>query len=221
MKFFTNLLATLQRQVLPRRVLITRVLKISEWAVLIGYFVIWGMYSSGQLKSVSLLLDMGRKLGTAAFIFYVLTLLPSMIRRLKYPQLFPIMSMLLPFRRQFGVLMFLVAFAHQGFTTMLPYLVQIDFDYSKFQPLLLAHHITGFIAWWLLFPLWLTSNDLAIKYTGKWWKRIHKVTYVAIFAIMAHLVLVEHWLYAVVLISILVANGWGLLRNQNFTPVKQ
>ncbi|MDA1079501.1 MAG: hypothetical protein O2840_02310, partial [bacterium] len=66
-----------------------------------------------------------------------------------------------------------------------------------------------------------TSNDLAIKYTGKWWKRIHKVTYVAIFAIMAHLVLVEHWLYAVVLISILVANGWGLLRNQNFTPVKQ
>jgi sulfoxide reductase heme-binding subunit YedZ len=212
MKIITALLALLQREVLRRRLLLTRLLKISEWFVFIGYMVIWGMYSSGQLKSVSLLLDIGRKLGTLAFVFYVLTLLPSMIPRLKFPQLFPIMSILLPFRRQFGVLMFLLAFAHQGFTTILPNLIFIDFDYSKLAPQLSAHHIAGYAAWWLLFPLWLTSNDAAIKYTGKWWKRIHKLTYVAIFAIMAHLVLVDHWMYAVILGGILVVNGWGLVR---------
>ncbi len=215
MKIASTLLAVLQREVLRRRVLITRILKISEWLVIIGYFAIWGLYNSGQLKSVSLLLDIGRKLGTFAFVFYVLTLLPSMIRRLKFPKLFPIMSILLPFRRQFGVLMFLVAFAHQGFTTVLPSLVFIDFDYSKLAPQLSSHHIAGYAAWWLLFPLWLTSNDAAIKYTGKWWKRIHKLTYVAIFAIMAHLVLVEHWMYAVVLGGILAANGWGLVARKD------
>ena len=213
--FLFSWLTVLQREVLRRRTLLTRVLKISEWLVLIGYFVIWGMYSSGQLKSVSLLLDMGRKLGTTAFIFYVLTLLPSMARRLKFPQLFPIMSILLPFRRQFGVLMFLTAFAHQGFTTILPNLVFIDFDYSKLALQLLAHHIIGYVAWWLLFPLWLSSTDLAIKKLGKWWKRIHKLTYVAIFAIMAHVALTNSWLYVAILAAILLGNGWALAKKRS------
>lgn len=215
MKITSTLLAVLQREVLLRRVLLTRLLGVSEWLVIIGYMAIWGLYSAGELKSVALLHEMGHTLGTLTFVFYVLTLLPSMIRRLKFPKLFPIMSILLPFRRQFGVLMFLVAFAHQGFTTVLPSLIFVDFDYSKLAPQLSAHHIAGYAAWWLLFPLWLTSNDAAIKYTGKWWKRIHKLTYVAIFAIMAHLALVDHWLYAVVLGGILVANGWGLVRGRS------
>jgi len=165
--FLFSWLNVLQREVLRRRMLLTRLLKIAVWLVVLGYLVVWGLYASGQVKSVALLSEWGRKLGTISFVFYMLTLLPSMVRRLKFPRLLPVMSILLPFRRQFGVLMFLTAFAHQGFTTILPNLVFIDFEYSKLALQLSAHHIAGFVAWWLLFPLWLTSNDASVKYLGK------------------------------------------------------
>jgi len=209
-----SLLLQLQKLVLPHRAIITRLLSIASWLLLLTWFGAYWLYSIGKTSDVSLLLDIGRKLGTLAFGSYVLTLLPGMIKRLKYAVLMPIMSILLPFRRQFGVLMFITAFVHQYFTTTLPYLVLIDFNFSKFTPQLLTHQIVGFLAWWLLLPLWLTSNDLAVKKLGKWWKRIHRLTYVAIFLIMAHVALVDHWLYAVILVGILMGNGWGLVREK-------
>jgi len=207
-------LTILQREVLRRRMTITRGLKIADWLVILGWLVTTYFYSSGWMRDVQLLIGIGRSLGTAAFFLYIATLIPSMIRRLQIRQLLPIMSILLPFRRQFGVLMFLTAFVHQSFTTVLPYLVFVDFDFAQLPPPLLARHITGFAAWWLLFPLWLTSNDLAVKKLGKWWKRLHKLTYAALFLIMAHVALVSSWWYVAVLITILAGNFWALVGNR-------
>jgi len=193
--------------------LLTGLLKISEWAVFGGWLILLGLYVSGMFTSVSLLLELGETFGTLAFALYIATLIPSMVRRLKIRELFPIMSMFLPFRRQFGVLMFITAFIHQSFTTMLPALVLVEFDFAKFPSPLMARQIFGYIAWWLLFPLWLTSNDLAIKKMGKWWKILHKLTYVALFIIMMHVALVGGWNYVFALLVIVIGNVVGLIKS--------
>lgn len=212
MQLVFSWLAKLQRVVIPRKILITRTLGVVLWFVLLGWLTLSYLYSSGRLTDVALLLDIGRKLGTISFFLYVLTLIPGLLRRLRIAGLMPVMTVLMLFRRQFGVLMFVTASVHQSFTTILPYLVVVNFDLTKFPPPLLTLHLTGLAAWWLLLPLWLTSNDVAVKKLGKWWKILHKLTYVALFFIMIHVALVNHWIYALLLGLIVVGNVWGLIR---------
>lgn len=132
--------------------------------------------------------NFGLTLGQTAIILYAITLIPGIITRLQwFPTVTqPISSLILPFRRHFGILMFLTSFLHLSFTTTLPYFAAHDFSPPGILPELALFQWMGLIGWLALLPLWLTSNDYAQKGLGKFWKILHRLTYVALFFIFLH-----------------------------------
>jgi len=192
-------LISIQKFVLQHRRQADLLFVISEWAVAALAVLAVALYKSGNGPSLILLDEVGKKFGTLGFILYVATLMPSLIRRLKLPIVQPVGTILMLFRRHLGILMFLLIYVHQFFTTTLIELVLIEFNFANFAPNLLTHHIVGYTALGILFPLWLTSNDFSVKRMGKWWKVLHRFTYLAMFFIMVHVALVGEPLYAIAL----------------------
>lgn len=203
------LLLQLQKNIVMRRNLIIRAFQIFEVMLVIAYAYAAYLVMTNYDVIALTLLEFGGLLGEVAIIFYVLTLLPGLITRLQWwPQLTqPISGMLMPFRRHLGISMFILVFLHMGFTTTLHFFAQPDFDPSKIE-LLLFQQI-GVFAWWALFPLWLTSNDLSVKFMGKWWKRVHRLTYLALFLIFLHVTLIQtKWLFLIGAVGILELISW-------------
>ncbi|NCN24266.1 MAG: hypothetical protein COU65_02225 [Candidatus Pacebacteria bacterium CG10_big_fil_rev_8_21_14_0_10_42_12] len=199
MQQLIKIIAQIQKFVLQHRAQITLLFVIAEWSILALVVLAVLVYKSGNGLSLIFLDEAGKKFGTLGFILYVFTLLPSLIRRLKLTTIQPIGTTLMVFRRHLGILMFLSIYTHQFFTTTLIALVIAKFNFANFAPNLLIHHIVGYIALGILFPLWLTSNDFSVKKMGKWWKVLHRFTYLAMFFIMIHVALVGEPLYAITL----------------------
>lgn len=195
----TNIILPAQKYVLQNRRLITFIFVAIELLVLALVISTFFLYFSGNGPPLRFLDEVGEKFGTIGFILYIATLLPSLIRKLKLASIQPIGTMLMAFRRHLGILMFVMIFAHQFFMMTLSELVLIKFNFSNFSPNLLTHHIAGYIALGILFPLWLTSNDFSVKRMGKWWKFLHRFTYLAMFFIMVHVALVGEPLYVITL----------------------
>lgn len=154
--------------------------------------------------------ELGRRLGVLATLLFVTTLLPGILMRLRpYSQsLIPLATIITPFRRHLGILMFLSAFVHMSFTTTLPY---VAFNgWQALPPPVEILHIAGSLAWLILLPVWLTSNDVSMKKLGKNWKRLQRLTYVAIWFVFGHLVLVGSPLaLLVIVVAILEVASWG------------
>lgn len=133
------------------------------------------------------LYDLGRQFGVLALGLYLATLVPGIMQRLQFLPL--IAAMIMPFRRHLGILMFLTACVHMSLTSSLFYIaagVPLALNWGQ---------VAGLSTLSVLLPLWLTSNDPSQKYLGKNWKRLHKLTYVALFLVFAHLVLFQKkWL---------------------------
>jgi sulfoxide reductase heme-binding subunit YedZ len=140
----------------------------------------------------------GRKFGSLAALLYVATLIPGMLKRFDVLPLTRA-GFKLP-RRQVGVTVFLLALVHQWLVRFIPVILETG---SVFP---ITWHVgAGMLSLTLLFPLWLTSNDLSVKKLGKWWDIIHALTYVAMFTIMLHVALAgERSIALIVLIAILV-----------------
>ena len=122
--------------------------------------------------------ELGRRLGQVALFLYLITLIPGILTRLQFQPL--IGAMLMPFRRHFGILMFLAALLHSGLTTTLLAMVTGQI------PVLMQPHLMGVIALLILLPLWLTSNDTSQQKLGKGWKMLHRLTYLALLFIFLH-----------------------------------
>lgn len=155
--------------------------------------------------------EFGLTLGQAAIIFYVITLVPGIITRLQWFPLItqPISSLILPFRRHFGILMFLTTFLHLSFTTAFPYFAAYDFNPPSLIPELAPFQWMGLCAWLAVLPLWLSSNDYAQKGLGKFWKVLHRLTYVALFFIFLHVALQGAiWMYVIGPFLVLEPLSW-------------
>lgn len=144
---------------------------------------------------------LGIRFGYIALLFYLLTLLPGIFSRLQWLPLLGVMMM--PFRRHFGIIMFICAFIHQAFTTTVPTLAfgaALSLGGAK---------IFGFLALVVLFPLWLTSNDVSQKYLGRKWKILHRLTYLALFLIFLHVAFFrKRWMILTVIVMILELYSW-------------
>lgn len=184
-----KILLTVQKFVLPRRLHILQLFLLAESLLMLMWAgIFW--YAGNNYGAVSgLVYFLGSKLGVISLLCYILTLTPGILKRLNWlPQITQtIITLLTLFRRHFGILMFLTAFVHMSFTTTLPQLVAYNFDFSRIT--FLSYQFVGLIGWILLFPLWLTSNDMAVRRLGPWWKRLQNMTYLALFFIFAHVAL--------------------------------
>ena len=227
MQWISNFLLTLQKFFLPRQKLINKILL----GITITLMAFWATMLYGSLfaswRVIPLMKGVGSKLSIVALGLFCLTLLPGIIKRLNlWPKLtLPIATLITPFRRQLGIMMFLTAFVHMSFSTTLPYLtLQLQFVKTVL-PLTLADklqllpsflpppfrlfEIIALIGWLILLPVWLTSNDLSQKYLGKWWKRLQRLTYVAVWFIFLHIALQgEGWALAAGGIVLLEVLSW-------------
>jgi sulfoxide reductase heme-binding subunit YedZ len=152
--------------------------------------IIWLTWSSPILflpfffLTVGERVEYGKNMGTLALILFIITLIPSMIRRFGLSKEFSLLIKLtLPVRRQFGILMFMAAFTHYLAMKVIPVLQ------FKLPPSLPVYQAFGLAALILTLPLFLTSNNWATRKLKSNWKRLHRLTYVIGWLIFGHVLL--------------------------------
>ncbi len=145
-----------------------------------------------SFKDYGRMMEVGSSLGVFSLICYLTTLAPGIMKRL---QVFPLQrASLMLFRRQFGILMFLSAYAHGLIVTTLPLAMSVGLKPEFFT----MREQFGMYAVLILFPLWLTSNDLSVRWLGKKWNVLHKLTYLALLLIFIHVLLASELKWAIV-----------------------
>ena len=127
-------------------------------------------------------------MGEAAMGMLAIVTLPGILKRFEvtgsYKQL---QLLLMSIRRQTGDLMFTLAMAHAVWMRILLY---IRFGLPALSSIPLFQ-VFGTLALFLLFPLFLTSNNFSIRLLKKSWQRVHSLIYVGVWFAAAHALLGE------------------------------
>jgi DMSO/TMAO reductase YedYZ heme-binding membrane subunit len=120
--------------------------------------------------------------GQIALVTYCITTIPGIFRR--FGIFHKSVSIIMIFRRYIGIMTYMFVLLHvsiqrlffwmQGHVGLVPTEV--------FQ-------LAGFIAFLILFSLFITSNDWSVSKLGKWWHVIHNLTYIIAWLIFAHVAL--------------------------------
>jgi len=152
--------------------------------------IIWFTYSSPILflplffLNIAERSDYGKNAGTLALILFIITLIPSMIQRFGLAKEFNLLiKLILPVRRQFGILMFVAAFTHYLALKVIPTLQ------FKLPPSLPIYQAFGLVALIFSFALFITSNNYATRKLKSNWKRLHRLTYIIGWLIFGHVLL--------------------------------
>jgi sulfoxide reductase heme-binding subunit YedZ len=119
--------------------------------------------------------------GTGSMLLLILTLLISPLSTLTRQRWF------VPLRRWYGVMFAVTAFSDATAAS-----ITTGFAGGVFGRL--AGHsflLVGFFMVMLLIPLFLTGNNLAQRWLGRYWKPLHKLTYVVWGLLFVHLALLE------------------------------
>ncbi|NEP82247.1 MAG: iron reductase [Okeania sp. SIO3C4] len=130
-------------------------------------------------------------LGFSALLAYIITLLPTIIRIV-----FPITKktnipkILLKYRRQIGVISFLLGAAHGILLFM-----KRSFDVFDIKSYLI--YSQGIVILTIFALLAITSNDWSVKKLKKNWRKMHQLTYILMFLLMWHISekMFGHWTY--------------------------
>ena len=133
--------------------------------------------------------------GKLALVFFTIVLTPGIFKRFGVRN--RVLGLLLIFRRQFGITMFLFAALHGLTVSVMPKIVNNAlFRFSVFE-------LYGLSALILLLLLFLTSNDFSQNRLGKSWYLLHRLVYLIMWLILIHVAL-QRLSYWSVLASILV-----------------
>lgn len=131
------------------------------------------------------LAELATKFGTISLYLFLLTLVPGILQRLNVVVLLSTSVVL--FRRQIGIVMYILALLHSFYLSIIPQVMTSDLRLQNFA----TREIYGLIAILILFPVWITSNDVSQKKFGRFWKSIQRLTYIAMFFIYLHVAAIE------------------------------
>ena len=130
-------------------------------------------------------------LGFLALISYIITLLPTILR-IVFPRTkkTEIPKILLKYRRQIGVMAFLFALGHGVLLVS-----KRNFDFFDIQTYWI--YVQGVVTFIIFTLLTITSNDWSVKRLKKNWKKLHELTYLAMFLLVWHIIdkMWNHWSY--------------------------
>lgn len=136
----------------------------------------------GLTQNSEAIYEYGKLCGLIAVYLFLVTLVPGIVKRLKLANkiknLYLFLNLL---RRQLGILTFLFVFYHFLFLRGLD-----SFQSGQIYTPSALFEWFGFIAFQLLFLLFVTSNDLSVRRLGKWWNRLHSLTYIIVWLVMLH-----------------------------------
>lgn len=130
---------------------------------------------------------LGGQMAKLSVVMLAVTLLPGVVRRLTMA-LF-ISRVLMPYRRHLGIVTYLLATGHAVLNFYVPNYRLLGTPLPASLPKLFI--LMGLMGLILLTPLFVTSNDWAVRTLGKWWGRIHKLVYVVVLFVLLHLTLMQ------------------------------
>lgn len=122
--------------------------------------------------------DVALAAGRTALCLFIIILIPGMAERFGIKN--KLISIIRIFRRYLGIGMYLLVLTHASFFRLIP-IIQT----GEITPFTLFE-LFGLSALTLLFPLFITSNDISINRLGIWWYRIQRCIYIAVFFIFFH-----------------------------------
>lgn len=135
--------------------------------------------------------------GKTALIFFMIVLIPGIFKRFNIRN--RVLGLLMIFRRQFGITMFLFVVIHGLTVSLLPRIINATLlQFAVFE-------LFGLGASLLLFFLFITSNDSSQAKMGKWWYLLHRLIYIIMWLILIHVALQRFSVWTV-LASILVVS---------------
>jgi methionine sulfoxide reductase heme-binding subunit len=125
--------------------------------------------------------NLGNYLGFLAAICYLLTLLPSIIR-IVLPKFFPLKfsRLLLKYRREIGVIAWILAFLHGTYIVLEKQLNLLDLNVAK-------NFIQGLTLITIFTILAITSNDYSVRHLKQNWKKLHRITYLGLLVLPWHI----------------------------------
>ncbi|MCB9813674.1 MAG: ferric reductase-like transmembrane domain-containing protein [Pseudomonadales bacterium] len=177
--------------------------------------IVSGFYLFSNFTEVFILIaQRGNSLGTLALLLFLTTLLPGIFSRFK---VFPLVgASIVLFRRQIGILMFIVAMIHSFYVSTIPAVMTGTFG----PEFVTSREILGSLSLIILLPVWLTSNNISQKFFGKFWINIQRLTYFALIAIFAHVALTSYKSALIALIVLLLEifswmNVWFFSKKNN------
>ena len=166
--------------------------------ILGGYFI----FTSHPL-SITFMTTVGKNLGRVALVLLGVVVLPGILGRFQIE--IPITRTITLFRRQLGITVFLLALTHYELVRGILILSgQIPlFPRPLFEML-------GTFSLFLLFFMFLTSNNFSVKKLGRWWKRLHRIVYLIIWLLVLHTTLqrISVWSVFIFIFATLEVISW-------------
>lgn len=130
--------------------------------------------------------------GKTAIIFFILTIIPGIGRRMGI--ISKTFQLLMLFRRQLGLMVFYLVLFHLSIVWFLPSMKYLGtiFPLNRVQ-------LMGSLAFVFLIPLFLTSNRWSVQKLGVWWKRIHSLVYIIAWLMFLHVAFQSSWLWTTII----------------------
>lgn len=177
-----------------------RVIRVFQYVWLLQCLILFLSVKSALLNKISGSLfwyDIALLCGKTALIFFMIVLTPGIFKRFNIRN--RVLGLLMIFRRQFGITMFLFVLIHSLTVSLLPRLMNGKLlQFAVFE-------LFGLGGSLLLFFLFLTSNDFSQAKMGKWWYLLHKLVFIIMWLILIH-VAIQRFSVWTVLASILVVS---------------
>lgn len=169
---------TINRALHPLDIFLKRHLWIIRWLFLwLSIASVSFLFVRGGVK------ESGEK---ALFVLWILLWMPVFARVFSIE----LVRTLLPLRKEIGILMWTLALVHAlGSWKEDP--TAISQSYFWWQNGMISFYAVGLFAFLLTLPLYLTSNEWAIKKLWKKWKTLHKLAYIIIILVVVHVVLLK------------------------------
>lgn len=141
--------------------------------------------------------------GKTALIFFIITLSPGIFNRFGIRN--RILGIIMIFRRQLGISMFLLAAFH-GVTLRL---IDAFLDGPPYKIMLFEWF--GIFSVSLLFFLFITSNDLSQARLGKWWYLLHRLVYIIMWLILIHVAMQRLSLWSILATILVISEMGGII----------
>ena len=130
------MLKKLQKIILPKQREINRGLQLVQGGLVFVWAMVWWQVLQWPTKVLEFS-QLGKLLGVLSLVLFCVTLLPGIFTRLQVWKTVtsPVATLIAPFRRNLGILMFISAFVHMSLSSTLPYVALELSQLRTFLPL--------------------------------------------------------------------------------------
>lgn len=157
---------------------------VTLWYALLACWLLF-FVATTQLLTIRDWLSWGPLSGSISLVVFWITLLPGMMKRFRLGgALIPLRTTLMLFRRQMGITMYLFALTHLLWSRILP-IINLNGDLTRMSPFEAA----GMLAFVLLTPVFITSNEWSVRTLGRAWHTVHALVYLVIWIVFLHVAL--------------------------------